>query len=85
MVGARVLGYSRRAPLVPGRSSPQPLSCPQDLVGQNEWLQRQLLRLLVVHNDAATIARCALDLSLPISWLPAAAAAELGQLQMEER
>lgn len=57
----------------------------QDLVGQNEWLQRQLLRQLVVHNDAATIARCALDLSLPISWLPAAAAAELGQLQMEER
>ncbi|XP_055988669.1 exonuclease mut-7 homolog [Sorex fumeus] len=57
----------------------------QDLVGQSEWLQKQLLRQLDVHNDAATVARCALDLSLPATCLPAAAAAELGRLQLEER
>ncbi|XP_055000150.1 exonuclease mut-7 homolog isoform X2 [Sorex araneus] len=57
----------------------------QDLVGQSEWLQKQLLRQLDVHNDAATVARCALDLSLPVTCLPAAVAAELGRLQLDER
>ncbi|KAF5911647.1 hypothetical protein HPG69_007404 [Diceros bicornis minor] len=57
----------------------------QDLVGQSEWLQEQLLKLLTSHSDAATAARCALDLSLPEARLPATVAAELSRLRLQGR
>nr|XP_044634209.1 exonuclease mut-7 homolog isoform X5 [Equus asinus] len=57
----------------------------QDLVGQNEWLQEQLLKLLTSHSDTATAAQCALDLSLPEARLPATVAAELSRLRLQER
>ncbi|XP_070374403.1 exonuclease mut-7 homolog isoform X20 [Equus asinus] len=56
----------------------------QDLVGQNEWLQEQLLKLLTSHSDTATAAQCALDLSLPEARLPATVAAELSRLRLQE-
>uniref|UniRef100_A0A8C3WTF6 Exonuclease 3'-5' domain containing 3 n=1 Tax=Catagonus wagneri TaxID=51154 RepID=A0A8C3WTF6_9CETA len=58
-------------------------SHPQGLVGQNQWLQEQLLQLLASHADAAAVARCALDLSLPEERLPAAVVTELGRLRLQ--
>lgn len=55
------------------------------LMGSSEWLQGRLLRLLASRADAATVARCALDLSLPEEWLPATAATELRQLRLQGR
>nr|KAF6269041.1 exonuclease 3'-5' domain containing 3 [Myotis myotis] len=55
------------------------------LVGSSEWLQGRLLRLLTSRNDAATVARCALDLSLPEEWLPATVATELCRLRLQGR
>ncbi|XP_007945268.1 exonuclease mut-7 homolog [Orycteropus afer afer] len=57
----------------------------QGLVGQNEWLQDQLLQLLTSHGDAAMAARCVRDLSLPEGRLPASVAAELTTLRLQER
>lgn len=57
----------------------------QELVGQNRWLQEQLLQLLVTHSDIGTTAQCARDLLLPVELLPPAVAAKLGRLQLEER
>ncbi|XP_074218898.1 exonuclease mut-7 homolog isoform X7 [Camelus bactrianus] len=56
----------------------------QGLVGQNQWLQEQLLQLLTAHNDAAVVARCVLDLSLPTEQLPATVATELNRLRLQE-
>ncbi|XP_072816686.1 exonuclease mut-7 homolog isoform X3 [Vicugna pacos] len=56
----------------------------QGLVGQNQWLQEQLLQLLTAHNDAAVVARCVLDLSLPTEQLPATVATELSRLRLQE-
>ncbi|CAK6433445.1 unnamed protein product [Pipistrellus nathusii] len=55
------------------------------LVGSSEWLQGRLLRLLASRTDAATVARCALDLSLPEEWLPATGATELRRLRLQGR
>ncbi|KAM8803462.1 LOW QUALITY PROTEIN: exonuclease mut-7 homolog [Rhynchonycteris naso] len=55
------------------------------LLGPNEWLQEQLLRLLASHGDVATVAQCALDLLLPEERLPASVAVELGRLRLQER
>ncbi|XP_028353161.1 exonuclease mut-7 homolog [Physeter macrocephalus] len=57
----------------------------QGLVGQDQWLQEQLLQLLASHDDAAVVAQCALDLLLPEERLPASVAAELRQLRIQER
>uniref|UniRef100_A0A8C9BL32 Exonuclease 3'-5' domain containing 3 n=1 Tax=Phocoena sinus TaxID=42100 RepID=A0A8C9BL32_PHOSS len=57
----------------------------QGLVGQDQWLQEQLLQLLASHDDAALVAQCALDLLLPEERLPASVAAELRQLRIQER
>lgn len=54
-------------------------------MGSSEWLQGRLLRLLASRADAATVARCALDLSLPEEWLPATAATELRRLRLQGR
>uniref|UniRef100_A0A5F5PZQ0 Exonuclease 3'-5' domain containing 3 n=1 Tax=Equus caballus TaxID=9796 RepID=A0A5F5PZQ0_HORSE len=72
-------------PLTPGVFMSTELPQPQDLVGQNEWLQEQLLKLLTSHSDTATAAQCALDLSLPEARLPATVAAELSRLRLQER
>ncbi|XP_047625026.1 exonuclease mut-7 homolog isoform X4 [Phacochoerus africanus] len=53
------------------------------LVGQNEWLQEQLLQLLASHDDAAVVAQCALDLSLPEERLPATVVTELSRLRLQ--
>ncbi|XP_020936740.1 exonuclease mut-7 homolog isoform X6 [Sus scrofa] len=53
------------------------------LVGQNEWLQEQLLQLLASHDDAAVVAQCALDLSLPEGRLPATVVTELSRLRLQ--
>ena len=58
---------------------------PQGLVGQNEWLQEQLLQLLASHDDAAVVAQCALDLSLPEGRLPATVVTELSRLRLQGR
>lgn len=65
--------------------SPSHPVCPQGLVGQDEWLREELLRLLASSDNEAMAARCALDLSLPEERLPAAVAAELRQLKLQER
>ncbi|XP_059957728.1 exonuclease mut-7 homolog isoform X2 [Mesoplodon densirostris] len=57
----------------------------QGLVGQDQWLQEQLLQLLASHDDAALVAQCALDLLLPEERFPASVAAELRQLRIQER
>ncbi|XP_034520779.1 exonuclease mut-7 homolog isoform X4 [Ailuropoda melanoleuca] len=57
----------------------------QGLVGEDEWLREELLRLLASSDNEAMAARCALDLSLPEERLPAAVAAELRQLKLQER
>ncbi|XP_006900730.1 PREDICTED: probable exonuclease mut-7 homolog [Elephantulus edwardii] len=56
----------------------------QDLVGQSEWLQSQLLQLLTSHCSVAVTAQCAQDLSLPEGLLPAAVATELSRLRERE-
>lgn len=82
-MGLGLPGLSQPLRAEPG-SSVHVLS-PQDLVGQNEWLQEQLLKLLTSHSDTATAAQCALDLSLPEARLPATVAAELSRLRLQER
>nr|XP_030694010.1 exonuclease mut-7 homolog isoform X1 [Globicephala melas] len=57
----------------------------QGLVGQDQWLQEQLLQLLTSHDNTALVAQCALDLLLPEERLPASVAAELRQLRIQER
>ncbi|XP_055257236.1 exonuclease mut-7 homolog isoform X3 [Moschus berezovskii] len=57
----------------------------QGLVGQDEWLQEQLLQLLASQDDVAMVAQCALDLSLPEEQLPATVVAEMSQLRLQER
>ncbi|XDA73375.1 hypothetical protein R6Z07M_003585 [Ovis aries] len=57
----------------------------QGLVGQDECLQGQLLRLLASQEDVAAVAQCALDLSLPEERLPATVVAEMSQLRLQER
>ncbi|XP_057577092.1 exonuclease mut-7 homolog isoform X1 [Hippopotamus amphibius kiboko] len=57
----------------------------QGLVGQDAWLQEQLLQLLASQDDVAMVAQCALDLSLPQERLPATVAAELDRLRLQER
>ncbi|TEA29740.1 hypothetical protein DBR06_SOUSAS510354, partial [Sousa chinensis] len=57
----------------------------QGLVGQDQWLQEQLLQLLTSHDNTALVAQCALDLVLPEERLPASVAAELRQLRIQER
>ncbi|XP_065784064.1 exonuclease mut-7 homolog isoform X4 [Muntiacus reevesi] len=57
----------------------------QGLVGQDEWLQEQLLQLLASQDDVAMAAQCALDLSLPEERLPATVVAEMSQLRLQER
>uniref|UniRef100_A0A8C6DGV6 Exonuclease 3'-5' domain containing 3 n=1 Tax=Moschus moschiferus TaxID=68415 RepID=A0A8C6DGV6_MOSMO len=57
----------------------------QGLVGQDEWLQEQLLQLLASQDDVAMVAQCALDLSLPEERLPATVVAEMSQLRLQER
>lgn len=54
-------------------------------MGSNEWLQGRLLRLLTSRTDVATVAQCALDLSLPEEWLPATVATELRRLRLQGR
>ncbi|KAB0364005.1 hypothetical protein FD754_008161, partial [Muntiacus muntjak] len=66
-----------------GWSCPHPI--PQGLVGQDEWLQEQLLQLLASQDDVAMVAQCALDLSLPEERLPATVVAEMSQLRLQER
>ncbi|XP_026959953.1 exonuclease mut-7 homolog isoform X12 [Sagmatias obliquidens] len=57
----------------------------EGLVGQDQWLQEQLLQLLTSHDNTALVAQCALDLLLPEERLPASVAAELRQLRIQER
>lgn len=57
----------------------------QELVGQNQWLQEQLLQLLVTHSDTTTIAQCVQDLSLPAEHLPPMVASKLSRLRLQER
>nr|CAI9707158.1 unnamed protein product [Rangifer tarandus platyrhynchus] len=57
----------------------------QGLVGQDEWLQEQLLQLLASQDDVATVAQCALDLLLPEERLPATVVEEMSQLRLQER
>ncbi|KAI4547656.1 hypothetical protein MG293_004211 [Ovis ammon polii] len=57
----------------------------EGLVGQDECLQGQLLRLLASQEDVAAVAQCALDLSLPEERLPATVVAEMSQLRLQER
>lgn len=54
-------------------------------MGSSEWLQRRLPRMLASRANAATVARCALDLSLPEEWLPAPVASELRRLRLQGR
>ncbi|XP_038469814.1 exonuclease mut-7 homolog isoform X7 [Canis lupus familiaris] len=57
----------------------------QCLVGQDEWLQEELLRLLASPDNKAAAAQCALDLSLPEERLSAPVATELRRLKLQER
>lgn len=54
-------------------------------MGQDEWLQEQLLQLLASQDDVATVAQCALDLLLPEERLPATVVEEMSQLRLQER
>ncbi|XP_041580211.1 exonuclease mut-7 homolog isoform X8 [Vulpes lagopus] len=57
----------------------------QCLVGQDEWLQEELLRLLASTDNEAAAAQCALDLSLPEEQLSAPVATELHRLKLQEK
>lgn len=82
LLGWGLTGWARPSGPAPW-SSPHPV--PQGLVGQDEGLQGQLLRLLASQEDVAAVAQCALDLSLPEERLPATVVAEMSQLRLQER
>nr|XP_042711634.1 exonuclease mut-7 homolog isoform X7 [Chrysemys picta bellii] len=57
----------------------------QNTVGENRWLQEQLIQLLVSYCDLNTAARWALRYSLPEKTLPYGVANELQKLKAQER
>ncbi|XP_074976534.1 exonuclease mut-7 homolog isoform X6 [Caretta caretta] len=57
----------------------------QNTVGENRWLQEQLIQLLVSYCDLNTAARWALRYSLPEKTLPYGVADELQKLKVQER
>ncbi|XP_073170679.1 exonuclease mut-7 homolog isoform X5 [Lepidochelys kempii] len=57
----------------------------QNTVGENRWLQEQLIQLLVSYCDLNTAARWALRYSLPEETLPYGVADELQKLKVQER
>lgn len=72
-------------PLGAEPGSPAHPSVPQCLVGQDEWLQEELLRLLASTDNEAAAAQCALNLSLPEERLSAPVATEFRRLKLQER
>uniref|UniRef100_A0A8D0H0C0 Uncharacterized protein n=1 Tax=Sphenodon punctatus TaxID=8508 RepID=A0A8D0H0C0_SPHPU len=59
--------------------------CLQNTVGENQWLQVQLIHLLVRYCDLNTAARWALNYSLPDQTLPRGVVDELQILRLQER
>ncbi|XP_067417673.1 exonuclease mut-7 homolog isoform X3 [Emydura macquarii macquarii] len=57
----------------------------QNTVGENRWLQEQLVQLLVSYCDLNTAARWALRYSLPEKTLPYGVVDELQNLKVQER
>uniref|UniRef100_A0A4X2KFQ1 3'-5' exonuclease domain-containing protein n=1 Tax=Vombatus ursinus TaxID=29139 RepID=A0A4X2KFQ1_VOMUR len=57
----------------------------QNMVGENVWLQEQLIQLLISYCDAATAAQWALSYHLPSESLPAKVAEKMHELQHQER
>ncbi|XP_036605493.1 exonuclease mut-7 homolog isoform X1 [Trichosurus vulpecula] len=57
----------------------------QNMVGENLWLQEQLIQLLISYCDAATAAQWALSYHLPDESLPAKVAEKMHELQHQER
>ncbi|NXJ79042.1 MUT7 Exonuclease, partial [Trogon melanurus] len=57
----------------------------QSTVGENRWLQGQLIRLLIRYCDLSTAARWAQRCNLPQEMLPCCLADELQKLQIQER
>ncbi|NXX49083.1 MUT7 Exonuclease, partial [Tricholaema leucomelas] len=57
----------------------------QSTVGENRWLQGELIQLLLSHCHLSTAARWAQRWQLPEEMLPPAVAAELPKLQTQER
>ncbi|NXW08955.1 MUT7 Exonuclease, partial [Fregetta grallaria] len=57
----------------------------QSTVGENQWLQGHLIRLLISHCDLNTVARWAQRCNLPKEMLPYGVADKLQKLQIQER